>query len=52
MCAQDLLWPGGKQVWHLITGCHLCVGSTNTSDNAEACPNLTFTVERDVKPHL
>ena len=25
----------GQQVWHLITGCHLCVGSTPTSDNAE-----------------
>ena len=25
----------GEQVWHLITGCHLCVGSTPTSDNAE-----------------
>ena len=28
-------WPSGLQVWHLITGCHLCVGSTQTSDNAE-----------------
>ena len=22
----------GNQVWHLITGCHLCVGSTLTID--------------------
>ena len=23
----------GKQVWHLITGCHVCVGLICTSDN-------------------
>ena len=29
-------WPSSSmQVWHLITGCHLCVGSTPTRDNAE-----------------
>ena len=28
-------WPSGKQVWHLITGCQLCMGFTPpTSDNA------------------
>ena len=31
-------WPSGFQVWHLITGCHLCVGSTPTSGNAEDLP--------------
>ena len=25
----------GQQVWHLITGCHLCVGSSSTTENAE-----------------
>ena len=25
----------GWQVWHLITGCPLCVGSTPKSDNTE-----------------
>ena len=26
-------WLSGEQVWHFITGCHFCVGSTPTSDN-------------------
>ena len=33
-------WQGksglvGQQIWHLITGCHLCVGSAPRSGNAE-----------------
>ena len=32
----DPQWPSGLAiVWHLITDCHLCVGSTPKSDNAE-----------------
>ena len=27
----------GKQVWHVI-GCHLCVGSTPTSDRSQDDP--------------
>ena len=27
--------PVGDQVWYLIAGCHLCVGSTATSGIAE-----------------
>ena len=25
---QGPQWSSGQQVWHLITDCHLCVGST------------------------
>ena len=32
ICPQG---PSGWQVWHPITGCHLCVGLTPTSHNAE-----------------
>ena len=28
-------WPCAWQVWHLITGCHICVGLTPKSGNAE-----------------
>ena len=28
-------WPSMYEVWHLITGCNLCVGSTPTSHNDE-----------------
>ena len=36
--------------WHLITGCHLCVSSTFTSDNTETLfLNMTLAVELDVK---
>ena len=28
-------WPSGKELELLITGCHLCVGSTPTSENAD-----------------
>ena len=30
-----------------MTGCHLCIGSNSTSDNAGACPNMTMAVERN-----
>ena len=43
--------PIGYQLWHQITGCHLCVGLTPTGDiMLRACPNITLAVERDVKP--
>ena len=46
-------WPSGGQVWHLITGYHLCMGLTHTNDNAiSICPNMTLAVEQDVKPKL
>ena len=46
-------WPSGWQVWHLITGCHLCMGLTPTNDNIlRTCPNMTLAVEHDGKPQL
>ena len=38
-------WGSGFACWHLITGCHISVGSSPTSDKAEACPNIILTVE-------
>ena len=32
---RDPVWPSCWRVWHLITGCHLCVNLTSTSGNAE-----------------
>ena len=31
-------WPSSWQVWHLITGSHVCAGLTHTSGNAEDLP--------------
>ena len=31
----DTHWLDGYQVWHLITGCHLCVGLIPISDNTD-----------------
>ena len=28
-------WHSGKHVWHLVTGCHVCVDSSPTSGYAE-----------------
>ena len=37
--------PVGWPVWHLITGCHLCVCPTVRSGNVGACPNITLAIE-------
>ena len=42
----------GYQVWYLITGCHVCVGSTPQVTILKTRPNMTLAVEWDVKPQF
>ena len=40
---RDFQWPSGYQIWHLITGSHLCRGLTpngNVEDIAKYDPRL------------
>ena len=40
----------GKQLWHLIKGCHLCVwAQLPQMAMPRTCSNMTLAVERDVK---
>ena len=50
-------WPSSKQVWHLITCYHLCVGSISHPPrpqvaNSQVCANMTLAVECDEKHQL
>ena len=38
-------WPSGWQVWHLITGCHLCVGFDSHKWQHQYQQNLFITSE-------
>ena len=40
----------GKQVWHVIIGCHLCVGMLPQVIVLRTCPNMTLAIEREVNP--
>ena len=39
-----------KQVWHAITGCHLCVDILQQVIVLRTCPNMTLAIEREVNP--
>ena len=41
-----------SQIWHLITGCHLCMARVPQVAMLRTCPNLTLAVEWDVKSQL
>ena len=41
-------WPSGYQVWHLITGSHLCVGLTPTMTMLKTCPSVALGVMKEM----
>ena len=44
--------PVGQQVWHLITGSHLCVVPLPQVAMLRTYPNVTLAIERGAKPQF